>query len=406
MREDEPCLLRGGDLECLRADVRIAVAVTADPAAHGEKRRQPGCAQECEARAQGFFQVRVQARDPRNESEAEIRERIGDLVRDGELGEAQHRREPQPQHLRVQGAIAPGRGRQRDQARDLALAFEDALALHFGGMRGQHRAHAGAREPSQERLARLCRRALQSIREAPRPPRRAAFRVRAAPAVLVRVLGDIEEMRKIAERSHHVQRLLDRQRVELRLQLRLDRLCFSCERRVGQGPPEPHRGLADGLDALAGLGADLLADHVAEEAAEQPPILAQQLLFLVPGLPCDRVHARKLYPGSHAGVKFTSAWRPTGPRYIGGTWPFRPTLTRAAVRVPSGWRCVTVNTLAPGLSSLRSVGVKDTITAFSGTSTFFSPPLYCTVRTRSLPMLVTLATFALVILLVGLKSQS
>src|SRR6266545_2951371 len=63
-------------------------------------------------------------------------------------------------------------------------------------------------------------------------------------------------------------------------------------------------------------------------------------------------------------------------RYIGGTWPFRPTLTRAAVRLPSGWRCVTANTLAPGLSSPRSVGVKDTITAFSGTSTFFSPPLY------------------------------
>src|SRR5467141_507880 len=92
--------------------------------------------------------------------------------------------------------------------------------------------------------------------------------------------------------------------------------------------------------------------------------------------------------------------------YIGGTCPCRPTLTRAAVRVPSGWRCVTANTLAPGLSSLRSVGVKDTITALSGTSTFFSPPLYCTVSTRSLPMLVTLATLALVILLLGLRSQS
>src|SRR5207245_9209065 len=93
-------------------------------------------------------------------------------------------------------------------------------------------------------------------------------------------------------------------------------------------------------------------------------------------------------------------------RYIGGNWPCRPTLTRAAVRLPSGWRCAFTKTLAPSLSSLRSAGVKDTITAFSGTSTFFSPPLYCTVRTRSLPMLVTLATFALVILLVGLNSPS
>ncbi len=46
---------------------------------------------------------------------------------------------------------------------------------------------------------------------------------------------------------------------------------------------------------LAGFGADLLADHVAEKAAEQAPVLAQYLLFLFPGLTCVRVHARKLY---------------------------------------------------------------------------------------------------------------
>ncbi len=182
MSEDKSRLLRGRGLERLRADVRIAVAVAADPGAHGEKRRQPGRALEREAHAQGFFQVRVQARDPRNESEAEIGERIGDLVRHRELREAQHRRQPQPQHLRVQGALASGRVGQRDQARDLALALEDALALHLGGMRGQHRAHAGAREPLEQRRARRLRRALQRIREASRPPRRAALRVRAAPA--------------------------------------------------------------------------------------------------------------------------------------------------------------------------------------------------------------------------------
>ncbi len=86
--------------------------------------------------------------------------------------------------------------------------------------------------------------------------------------------------------------------------------------------------------------------------------------------------------------------------------PFNPTFTRGAARLPSLWRCAFTNTLAPGFSSLRSVGVKATTIAFSGTSTFFSPPLYCTVRTRSLPMLVTLATLALVILLSGRRSQS
>src|SRR2546422_11217493 len=43
--------------------------------------------------------------------------------------------------------------------------------------------------------------------------------------------------------------------------------------------------------------------------------------------------------------------------YIGGTWPCSPTLTRAALSVPSGWRCVTAKTGAPGLSWLRSEGV-------------------------------------------------
>src|SRR6185369_14101047 len=91
--------------------------------------------------------------------------------------------------------------------------------------------------------------------------------------------------------------------------------------------------------------------------------------------------------------------------YIGGTWPFIPTFTRAEARLPSGWRCELTKTWAPGLSSLLSAGRNSTMTADSGTRTFFSPPLYCTVMTRSLPMAEMLATLALVILLFGRRSQ-
>ncbi len=61
-----------------------------------------------------------------------------------------------------------------------------------------------------------------------------------------------------------MQRLVDRQRVELRLELRLVRL----------GAAEAHRALADGLDPLARARAHLLGDHVAEEPPEKPPVLA------------------------------------------------------------------------------------------------------------------------------------
>jgi len=53
-----------------------------------------------------------------------------------------------------------------------------------------------------------------------------------------------------------------------------------------------------------------------------------------------------------------------------------------------------------------STGAYVTTTVSLVTRIFFSPPLYCTVITRSFATLTMLATFALVILLSGLRSQS
>ncbi len=44
-----------------------------------------------------------------------------------------------------------------------------------------------------------------------------------------------------------------------------------------------HRHLADALDALQRLGARLLPDHLAQQPAEQPPVLAQRILLVVHG---------------------------------------------------------------------------------------------------------------------------
>ncbi len=200
----------------------------------------------------------------------------------------------------MQRLVAPGGRRQRDQPRDLALAVENALALHLRGMRGEHRAHARPLEPGGERF--LAAGLLQREREASATPRRAGFRVRLAPAVLVRVLGDIEQMREIAERPDHVQRLVDRQRIELRLQLRLDRRSLPRQGRIRLRPPEPHRGLADRLDLLPRPRPHLLADHVPQQPPEQPPILAEQV-FLIGFV---EVHF------SHGAVRKMAAAPPSG----------------------------------------------------------------------------------------------
>jgi hypothetical protein len=108
------------------------------------------------------------------------------------------------------------------------------------------------------------------MRDAARSARRAGLGVGVAPPVLLHVLGDVQEVREVAERAHHVQRLVDRQRVELRLELGLARFAA----------PEAHRALAHRFDPVARFFADVRADHLAEEPPEQAPVLAQRELLV------------------------------------------------------------------------------------------------------------------------------
>src|SRR5213075_1949069 len=105
----------------------------------------------------------------------------------------------------------------------------------------------------------------------PRPPRRAGHRMRAAAAVLLLVLGDVQEVREEAERAHHVHRLVYVERVEERIELALARVLLA----------ESDGCLPDALNAIESIAPRLLADHLAEEPSEEPAVLAQQILLVV-----------------------------------------------------------------------------------------------------------------------------
>ena len=140
--EDHRRLPRDGGFKRRAGDVRIAVAIAADPASHLEERRQ--------ARGQAVlgervFDVGVERGDFGEEGRAVIGERVLDFIADGQARVAQHPRLPErrdacAQQRFVVRALA---GRQflvalGEQARDVVLRVENALALDFGRVRGEY----------------------------------------------------------------------------------------------------------------------------------------------------------------------------------------------------------------------------------------------------------------------------
>src|SRR5437870_5564713 len=92
---------------------------------------------------------------------------------------------------------------------------------------------------------------------------------------IVLVLGDVGEMRKIAEGAHDAYGFCRRETIEEVFQL-------------APGKPvlvamEPDRGLPDALDDVEHLRALLIADGIAENPPEQPDILAQPRIRLQRG---------------------------------------------------------------------------------------------------------------------------
>ena len=95
------------------------------------------------------------------------------------------------------------------------------------------------------------------------------------PAVLMDVLGDVREMREVAERTHDVESLRNRQAVQQRGEFALDGIGIA-----GTGAPEADRRLADRLDARESVVAGLTPQHVAEQTSEQARVLAQRQILV------------------------------------------------------------------------------------------------------------------------------
>ena len=273
-------------------DERIAVAVAPDPRTHPEERGYARC--RAELRTQQALERCMQARDLDEERVAVIGEAVVDLVLHPQTGEPQHRRLPQLEHQDVQPEREVGGlvGRQRravapgEQARNLAFDVEDGLALDLGRVRGQHRADQRVVEPARYRIEVDARSAqiYKRVGEIARPRGRSGERVRAPAPVLVDVLGNVGEMREVAEGAHDVQHLGDGQRIQQRGKL--------LARNVGIRPvraTEADRRLADRLGPGIAVLPRLRPQHLAQHPAQQARVLLEREI-LVGGV--RRVHRK------------------------------------------------------------------------------------------------------------------
>mmetsp|Transcript_1093 Transcript_1093/g.2954 ORF Transcript_1093/g.2954 Transcript_1093/m.2954 type:complete len:428 (+) Transcript_1093:4161-5444(+) len=258
------------------ADVGVAVAVAADPVAHAQEAGQW-------LARQMLLQLGIELGDLAQEGGLVVGQRVLDLVGHRQLGVAQHARLPelgdagaQQRFGLAQLALATcmsGAVARLQQRRNGALGIQDALALHLGRVGREHRRdeaapqHAGDLVRADAGFVQM----LQAVGQRARLQAAGAF-VDVAAADVVAVLGDVGQVREVAERADHADRLLAGQALE-QLVKALARL-FVVLVAIG------HRQLADALDQLIGLAAFLLADHVAEDAPEQPDVGDQRFVLV------------------------------------------------------------------------------------------------------------------------------
>ena len=260
-------------------DERIAVAVAADPASHGQERSQ-FTRLAALLPVQPVFQRAMQPRHLVQERVVVERQAVGDLIQHGQLGPAQQVGLPQRQHGAAQLLVAGLDLVRRqlhplatvEQCRDFHLAVDRALAADFGRMRGQDRADLGlAKELAQvsgAEAGRLC--VGKCLRQRARPRPAGATPAHLADVVLV--LGDVGEMREIAEGADDPHRVAGRHAVE-------DGFEFP-PRQLVLVAMEPDRGLPDALDQVEHIGALLVAHGIAENPPEQADIGPQPRIFL------------------------------------------------------------------------------------------------------------------------------
>ena len=254
-------LARQGHAQGVAIDIRVAVAVAANPLAHAQKGRN-GVA------GQMVFQLAVQLGNLAQKRALVVAQRVLDLVSHRQLGVAQHACLPElgdagpHQRLVVAALTLAGQGVAfTDQLGNRAFSVQDALALHLGGVGGENRCdvrlgqqlgHVGSADVG----------AVQALKS----QRQRAFLLMAlgrmvqATAHMVAILGDVGQMRKVAEGPDHAHSLVGRQVFQQAVQ-----------HPAGRGilfEPVAHRQLPHPLDQLESLFALLLADHIAQDATQ------------------------------------------------------------------------------------------------------------------------------------------
>ena len=148
-------------------------------------------------------------------------------------------------------------------------------------MRGEDGTDAGVLDEARDGVHPRALRgnAVECVRDAPALRARARERVCAAPPILMHVLGEVRQVREVAERTDDVERLRDREPVEQPRERGL--------RAAGIGgvrSPEPDRRLPDRLDPFECRIAGLRAQHVAQQASQETRVLAQRQVLVVQGV--------------------------------------------------------------------------------------------------------------------------
>ena len=362
-----------GQRQGLGRHVGIAVTVPADPLPHAQERRHAPALER-------FFDVGIQAGNFRQERGPVVRERIFYFVGHRQFGKAQQPRVPELCDVRTQpglvggqlaqqtvvhagrffqraagrpgsdsrrrfprrggaasrcGARCPGglrcfgrrfgpcrQRREADgvplgqQGRDAVLDVQNALALHLGGVRrenrrevcmGQHGRHLVTADAGLVH-------ALPGVREAALVDAAGAL-VHGAAADVVLVFGQIGQVAEEGEGTDDTDGLLVGQALEQRLEPFAGVLVILV--------PGRHRQLADFLGQCIGLFALVLANHLAQQPAQQPDVVDQGLVL---GLVLRRCFVHT--PSSRSATTQPPHPEPSGPReWIRQTAPLR-TYTR------------------------------------------------------------------------------
>ena len=165
---------------------------------------------------QRFFQLSIKLGDLAQKGRLVIRQGVLDFVGHAQFRVAQHAGLPelgragaQQAFVFAQLAFSLQAVAGADQGSDRALGVENALALHFGRVRSQHRRDEAMLQGRRDLMrAHAC--LVQTFeRKGQRPWLQAAGALMdVAPPHMVTVFGDIGQMREIAEGPDHHHRLL------------------------------------------------------------------------------------------------------------------------------------------------------------------------------------------------------